>query len=277
MNKKKIVLKQNKMLFCKLSLKLNNKLNTFVTNKNNQLMLKNELKTYTTLLVLDELEKFVTILSKKTIDKKKLKTKIDYILLIIFINSGISLNNAFPKLFPKIIYSLTESKWLLNFLLTSEEYFVKELFYYLLFAKKQKKNCIKTRTFSLILENINLKIADTLVYLYLFQKNYSYQIFQDQTSNSIYLNSTIRNFQTNLYYHLYFKEALLKVKNIHKNIYPISILINNKIQKKQIFYPRFEERNKLSIWQSFVLFYLEIADFIKLKYFQKQKPSLKIN
>nr|ASO75873.1 hypothetical protein [Storeatula sp. CCMP1868] len=173
MNDKELLIKNEyrKILFTRLALKFNNDLQ--INNSNSQHflglnLLNNELKAYILIIVLEETESLVNRLLENIIYEK-----IDYVITLIIINSGIKLSKNLPELFYSLSYSSKNTLWILEDLVIQEGYFLDELLHYLFIKKIKKRNNHKQviQTFSLILENLIIKISDTLVSLYVLQKN----------------------------------------------------------------------------------------------------------
>ena len=253
----------NNLFFAELALKFNTDLQITNNKPLSLTFINNELRVYILLLVLEEIH-----LLSETLLNNKIRPKKDYIIILIFINSVKKLNGKLPNLFSSLSYSSKKSLWNLENLELHEGFFVNELFYFLLsFNAFDEHSAEKmSKFFSLILENLVIKITDSLVNLYLFQRKYNPKILKDQISYCLYSNNMRKEFQNNLPWSLYIKESTIRVKNIYKNIYPILIFDHHCLCNKKIFYPRLNEKEKLSNWQIFVLFFLEFVDFIKAKF-----------
>ena len=268
MDKKDVITKQkrNNVLFSTLALKFNDDINVSSEIMSVLSCVKTELRTYILLLILDEFKNAIYNSASHPINEEKLIKNTNYVLLIIFINSGIRLSQKFPDLFPKITCVSLEFRYLISFFIRKENHFVRELFHYLLVIKSNKRKITTTRTFSLILENIIIKMGGNLLDLYFRQRKYNLQVLTHQTNSYGYLEIRSKHFIKHIYWILCIRENLLKVKDLHNNTYPILTIIDHAIDSKRIVYPRFQEINTLSNRQNILLFYLEVIDLITIKF-----------
>ena len=251
----KLFFYQVSLKFC-TSLKNNNSNNTQVFFQ----FLREDFQVYLFNLVLTELL-FLVLELKKANSNPLFFFKTDFLLKILIVNSENQLSSDFPlKLLP-LNYSSSDSFWLIKLLEVEELTSISLLLNYILFNKIK----LSDKFTRILIENLVLKVTETLVRLLLIQNLLDSAFLKNYPERNFLSLNFIIQLRNDLYWSSYFNLLFQYPKYIHNNIHPILLLVNKKICVKNIYLLKSSESNDLTRLQSFILFYFEITDFIRLK------------
>lgn len=196
--------------------------------------------------------------------------KIDRLLYLIIIRVQKKINKRLLLKPSNVSAPSQETKWLIKtmesedgelFKLFLARFFLSDRFVFdsLMMSYKEPKKLMGS-----ILENIVIKITETLLYAALLESELN-SILEPNFREDPLCLKTQRN---NLYWESYLKSTLLKPRIIYTSIYVLKIITPIGLQKKPIYLPILKayEENKLTTLQFSVLLYFELIDFLRPKY-----------
>lgn len=204
--------------------------------------------------------------------KSKLKSfnfiKVDFLFKVLIINSETQLSKSFPIKIRRINYKLNDALWIIKLLAIEENYCLEILIYYLVFEdmKNLDENKFSEKLIRIFIEHLVLKISETITRLFLTQDLLDSCFLKSYPKSNSIFSKIVTHFRNNLYWSSYFTLILTYPKYVYNNMHPIWIILNKKICYKNIYLLKDMENLKLTNFQSYTLFYLEIVDFFKLKF-----------
>ena len=241
--------------------------------------LKKEVKIYLLNSVLDELKKFLINELYYKSKKSNFLFRADKFFELILLRVKKRIGKQFGFLQKADILSV-ELNWVVKYLETEDgELF--NLIIAVLSLQESSDNLVyingfnKLKLITSLVESLVIKLSSAFIYVILLNFDLKQLVYKGFFSPNIDFLKIQKN---NFYWQAYLVSTFLKPKYIYYNLYSLRVLNQYGIVNKLIYLPDLNRKDgyQFSNIQIYVLFYLELIDFIYPKFFRLFYNSKKI-